>query len=125
MNTGPSTLPRMCTRTMVKAFAPEARAASTKSRLRTWVVTLSATRVIGGMNTMVSETMLLKMPAPSAPEMAIASSTDGKAKNTSMVRMMAVFTWPPAKPAVRPSTVPMMKALTTGMMPMNKDRRPP
>ncbi len=40
---------------MVRALAPEARAASTKSRPRTCVVTLSATRVIGGMNTLVSE----------------------------------------------------------------------
>ena len=64
---------------MVKGPAPLARAASTKSRLRTPVVTLSATRAIGGMNTIVSETMELMMPAPSAPEIAIASSTDGKA----------------------------------------------
>ena len=42
---------------IVKVPAPEARAASTKSRLRTPVVTLSATRVIGGMKTMVSETI--------------------------------------------------------------------
>jgi len=47
--------------------------------LRTPVVTLSATRVICGTNTTVSETMELTMPAPSAPEIAIASSTEGKA----------------------------------------------
>ena len=64
---------------MVKAPAPEARAASTKSMLRTPVVTLSATRVICGTNTIVSETIELTMPAPSAPEMAIASSTEGNA----------------------------------------------
>ena len=64
---------------MVKAPAPEARAASTKSRLRICVVTLSATRAIGGMNTMVSEISELVMPAPSAPDRAMASSTDGKA----------------------------------------------
>ena len=64
---------------MVKALAPLARAASTKSRLRICVVTLSATRAIGGMKTTVSEISELVMPAPSAPLSAIASSTDGKA----------------------------------------------
>jgi hypothetical protein len=64
---------------IVNAPAPEARAASTKSRLRTDVVTLSATRAIGGMNTMVSDSSELAIPAPSAPEIAMASSTEGKA----------------------------------------------
>ena len=64
---------------MVKAFAPLARAASTKSRVRICVVTLSATRAMGGMNTTVSEISELVMPAPSAPLSAIASNTDGKA----------------------------------------------
>ena len=64
---------------MVKALAPEARAASTKSRFRTPVVTLSATRMIGGTNTSVSARIAFTMPAPSAPEIATASSTDGKA----------------------------------------------
>jgi len=43
------------------------------------VVTLSATRVICGTNTIVSDTMELTIPAPNAPEIAIASSTDGNA----------------------------------------------
>jgi hypothetical protein len=63
----------------VNALAPDARAASTNSRSRIWVVTLSATRAIGGMKTIVSEISELVMPAPSAPDSAIASSTDGKA----------------------------------------------
>ena len=69
----------MCTRMMVNGPAPDARAASTKSMFRTPVVTLSATRVICGTNTMVRDTMELTMPAPSAPEIAIASSTEGNA----------------------------------------------
>ena len=64
---------------MVKALAPLARAASTKSRARICVVTLSATRAIGGMKTMVSEISELVMPAPNAPDSAMASSTEGKA----------------------------------------------
>ena len=59
------------------------------------VVTLSATRAIWGTNTQVSDTIELKMPAPSAPESAIASSTDGNAKNTSMVRIRIVLVQPP------------------------------
>jgi hypothetical protein len=41
-------------------------------------------RAICGTNTTVSETIEFRMPAPSAPESATASSTEGKAKNTSM-----------------------------------------
>ncbi len=59
------------------------------------VVTLSEMRAIWGTNTQVSETMALKMPAPSAPESAMASSTEGKAKNTSMVRIRIVLVQPP------------------------------
>src|SRR5471032_1318126 len=76
---GPITLPSTCTRTIVKALAPDARAASTKSLRRTCVVTLSAIRAICGMNTTVSDTSALPMPVPSAPDNAMASSTDGKA----------------------------------------------
>ena len=71
------------------------------------MVTLSATRAIGGTNTIVSERIAFTMPAPSAPEIAIASSTEGKAKNTSTVRMIAVLTRPPTKPATMPSEVPI------------------
>ena len=59
------------------------------------MVTLSATRAICGTKTIVSETIELRMPAPSAPESAIASSTDGNAKNTSMMRISMVLTQPP------------------------------
>jgi hypothetical protein len=58
-------------------------------------VTLSATRAIWGTNTQVSDTIELKMPAPKAPDSAMASSTDGKAKNTSIVRIRIVFSQPP------------------------------
>ena len=64
---------------MVRAEAPLAFAASTKSKPRTWVVTLSDTRQIGGMNTSVSDSSVFSVPAPSAPDSEIASSTDGKA----------------------------------------------
>ena len=89
-------MPSTWTRTIVSVPAPEMRAASTKSRLRVCVVTASAMRAICGMKTTVSATIELRMPAPSAPDIAIASSTDGKAKNTSIVRMTTVFTQPPA-----------------------------
>ncbi len=44
--------------------APLARAASTKSRLRTWLVADSATRQIDGMNTSVSAMKPLNRPPP-------------------------------------------------------------
>ena len=44
---------------------------------------------------MVSDTSELTMPAPSAPEIAMASRIDGNAKNTSTVRMISVLVSPP------------------------------
>jgi len=64
---------------MVVVRTPLARAASMKSSARTWVVAVSATRHIGGMNTRVSASMPLVMPPPIAPAIATASNTDGNA----------------------------------------------
>ena len=64
---------------MEPSEAPLARAASTKSRLRTWVVAVSAMRQSGGMNTRVSAISPLTMPPPMMPDTAMASSTDGNA----------------------------------------------
>ena len=62
-----------------RAGARRSRRIDVVAASRTCVVTLSATRAIGGTNTQVSDTIALMMPAPSAPESAMASSTDGKA----------------------------------------------
>ena len=43
----------------------------------------------------------------------------------SVVRMIAMFTRPPVKPASTPSVVPIAKARNTGVIPMNQDSRPP
>jgi hypothetical protein len=64
---------------MAAVPAPDARAASTKSSPRTWVVAVSATRHNGGMNTRVSASMPFAVPPPIAPAIATASSTEGKA----------------------------------------------
>ena len=64
---------------MVNALAPLARAASTKSKPRTCVVTLSETRQTGGMKTRVSDKSVFSVPAPMAPDSEMASSTEGKA----------------------------------------------
>ena len=79
MNTGPSTLPSTWWRRMVSVPAPVARAASMKSRFLTCAVAVSATRHIAGVNTSDSAIMPLAMPPPIAPEIATASSTEGKA----------------------------------------------
>src|SRR6218665_267195 len=42
-----------------------------------------------------------------------------------MVRMISVFTRPPAKPATMPMAVPSTKAQSTGVMPMKRDKRAP
>src|ERR1700710_1601892 len=67
MKTGPSTLPRTWWRRMVNVPAPVARAASTKSRLLTCAVAVSATRHIAGVHTNESAIMPLAMPPPIAP----------------------------------------------------------
>lgn len=70
------TLPRTWIRTTVIGPAPVARAASTKSRSRTWVVALSETRTIGGIGTIVRASRVLGVPGPSAPATASASRID-------------------------------------------------
>ena len=50
-----------------------------ENRSRTWVVTVSATLQIGGMKIRVSEMTALTIPAPSAPEIAMASRIEGNA----------------------------------------------
>ena len=79
MKTGATTLRRMWCTMMESPEAPLARAASTKSRLRTWVVAVSEIRHSGGMNTSVSATKPFAMPPPMTPEIATASRTDGNA----------------------------------------------
>ena len=66
-------------RSIRNVLAGVARAAATKSKFLTWVVTVSATRQIGGINISVSEITALKTPEPNAPEMAIANKIDGNA----------------------------------------------
>ena len=60
-------------------LAGVARAAATKSRFLTCVVTVSATLQIGGIKMRVSEITALKTPEPKAPEIAIANKIDGNA----------------------------------------------
>ena len=67
----------------------------------------------------------MPIPAPITPQIAIASSTDGKAKNTSTTRMIAMLTTRPLIPAIRPSVPPISVAASTGVMPQISDNRPP
>jgi hypothetical protein len=76
---GPSTLASRWWRTMAGTPAPLARAAAMYSRPFTCTVADSATRTTRGTKTIESEISVLARPGPSAPEMAIASKTAGKA----------------------------------------------
>ena len=64
---------------MARTPAPLARAAAMYSRPFTCTVADSATRTTRGTNTMDSEISVFGRPGPSAPEIAIASSTAGNA----------------------------------------------
>jgi hypothetical protein len=77
--TPPSTFGRIWWRMIACNGAALARAASTKSRLWTCVVRLSVTRTSGGVKTTVNDRIVLEMPAPITPQIAIASNTDGNA----------------------------------------------
>src|SRR4029453_13507290 len=78
-----------------------------------------------GISTIVSDSITLSIPGPSTPAIATASSTAGKAKNTSSVRMMIMSTLPPKKPATRPSTTLITLATVTGSSAMTSDTCPP
>ena len=78
-----------------------------------------------GISTMVSESITLSMPGPSTPAIATASSTAGKAKNTSRVRMITMSTLPPKKPATSPKSTLMRLATVTGSSAMMMETWPP
>ena len=65
----------------------------------------------------------LNSPLPSTVTMAMASSRAGKARNTSITRMIRVSTPRPKKPAMSPSSVPMIDRERDGREP--RDQRDP
>src|SRR6185503_2358072 len=62
---------------------------------------------------------------PSAPAMAIARMSAGNARKTSVRRMSASATRPPAYPAMRPTIVPSAPASATTTTPMTSEMREP
>ena len=88
------------------------------------MVTLSEMRTIGGMNVTVSARMVLRRPAPSMPQMAMARRMDGKAYSTSIDRMITVLTIEPAKPATTPRVPPIVSARNSGTTPQTRASRP-
>ena len=71
-----------------------ARAASTNGCSRRDTVTARAMRAYQGHQLMMSAMAACSRPGPSAATMAIASSSGGKARNRSVVRMI--------RPSIRP-----------------------
>ena len=57
--------------------------------------------------------------------MTMASSNDGKTSSTSIIRMIATSTTPPAKAAMRPSEVPVINANPATEKPMRMESRAP
>ena len=68
--------------------------------------------------------MVFFIPAPSAPEIAMASRMEGKAKKMSTTRIISRFRGPPTKPAMMPSVDPARRAMST-VTPATRDMRPP
>src|SRR5207249_7249433 len=62
---------------------------------------------------------------PRAPAIAIARISGGNARNTSVRRMSASSTRPPAYPATRPTAVPITPASATTTTPMTSEIRAP
>ena len=112
---------------MVSGPAPEARAASTKSRLRTPVVTLSATRTIGGMNTIVSDRIAVEdAGAERARDGDREQHRREGVEHVDGAHDRLVDDAAHDSPAITPSVVAdQRRRATTGVTPMNSDSRPP
>ena len=81
---------------------PRAWSAITKSCSRMPRTLARTTRAYTGMVTVVMARMALNSPGPRTLTMAMASSRAGKARSTSITRMMPLSTHPPKKPASKP-----------------------
>jgi hypothetical protein len=69
--------------------------------------------------------MALIKPCPITVMMAMASSSEGKASRTSMIRMIRLSMRPPKKPAKSPSRVPAATANATDPTPAMREIREP
>ena len=78
-----------------------------------------------GMLTNPIAIMTLKSDGPRAAEMANARRILGKARITSMARMMRLSIRPPKYPAISPSAVPTKKARLTEISPTDREIREP
>ncbi len=70
-------------------------------------------RVYHGHQEIASAIAACSSPGPNAATIAIAKSSDGNARNKSVMRMMRSSSRPPANPASAPNGAPMRMAMNT------------
>ncbi len=124
-NTGVRTLGRMWRQMMVRFFTPMPRAASMNERSRSEIVWARTRRVYQGHQVKAIANIALMKFGPRAAAMAIASSSGGNARKTSVTRMMTSSIQPPRNPATAPSGVPMITATRTTSRPIDSEVRVP
>ena len=69
--------------------------------------------------------MALVRPGPSSVTSAMASSSGGKDRNTSVIRMITLSTHPPKVPAMAPKGMPITRATPTAISAVEMDTRAP
>src|SRR5581483_10871507 len=123
-------------RTMIRpGRAPSERAAATNSRSRSAMVWPRTIRPMYGQEKkpMTTTSTPNRSPLPvspnalsgSTPMMAMAKSSSGKARKTSMTRLMTASIQPPKYPAVTPSSTPIAMATRVETPAMPSETRAP
>ena len=115
--------------------APRLRAASTNSRSRSDSVWPRMIRPMYGQlkNPMITMMRTMRSVSPCRPNAwsgmtptsASANSSIGKARKTSIVRLIRVSTQPPKYPATTPATVPITTASSVAKNAMSSEIRAP
>ena len=122
---GDTQLGKRCTSTMRRRPLPLARAASTNVSWPSASVLACTSRTYPGHHTSDSAIIALRMPGPSAPTTARASTRAGTDRNTSVTRMIVSPRRPPTWPATMPSGTPRTAATTVMIRPICSDTRAP
>jgi hypothetical protein len=81
--------------------------------------------VYAGINPIVNATTVVRRPGPRPAAIAIARIKSGNPRKKSRTRLRILSTQPPRYPAVNPSEEPMIAAIRTGKLEMNRLQRVP
>src|SRR5690606_17832924 len=123
--TGVSEFGSTCRRMIMGAGTPRQRAASTYGRVAMEAAIDADSRAYHGHQVTAMATITVVTLGRSTTARATDSSSAGKARNTSVTRMITSLTQPPAYPATTPSRTPAVAETASTVTAMNSDVRPP